>query len=31
MFDEPVAVPSRTEIRRRKVLGGVINEYTRAA
>ena len=30
-LDEPVAVPPGGEIRRRKVLGGVINEYTRAA
>ena len=30
-LDEPVAVPPGAEIRRRKVLGGVINEYTRAA
>jgi len=30
-LDEPVGVPPGTEIRRRKVLGGVINEYTRAA
>jgi transposase InsO family protein len=29
--DEPVVVPLDTPIRRRKVLGGVINEYHRAA
>jgi putative transposase len=31
VLDEPVAVQLDAEIRRRKVLGGVINEYTRAA
>ena len=30
-LDEPVTVPPGTEIRRRKVLGGIINEYTQAA
>ena len=30
-LDEPVAVPPATEIRRRKVLGGIINEYNQAA
>ncbi len=30
-LDEPVAVPPGGEIRRRTVLGGVINQYTRAA
>ena len=29
--DEPVVVPSDTPVRRRKVFGGVINEYHRAA
>lgn len=30
-FDEPLAVPPHAGIRRRKVPGGVISEYTRAA
>jgi putative transposase len=30
-LDEPAAVPPGAGIRRRKILGGVINEYTRAA
>ena len=30
-LDEPVAVPPGAGIRRRKVLGGVINEYIQAA
>ena len=30
-LDEPVTVPPGAEIRRREVLGGIINEYTRAA
>jgi hypothetical protein len=29
--DEPVVVPLDTPVQRRKVLGGVINEYHRAA
>jgi putative transposase len=29
--DEPVIVPLRARVQRRKVLGGVINEYRRAA
>jgi hypothetical protein len=29
--DEPVAVPLTAPVQRRKVLGGVINEYHRAA
>jgi hypothetical protein len=29
-WDEPVAVPPGAETRRRKVLGGIINEDTRA-
>ncbi|MCW2877131.1 MAG: integrase [Sphaerisporangium sp.] len=29
--DEPVSVPMDAQIQRRKVLGGVINEYHRAA
>ena len=29
--DEPAIVPLRAPIRRRKLLGGVINEYHRAA
>jgi putative transposase len=29
--DEPVVVPLAASVKRRKVLGGVINEYYRAA